>query len=131
MRDITTPEQATATMRAALDQHGMPLALCHVPIRVRNLVPNLTLRLLLDSYRNQQPTVVTGDEVNSTLTAWCDAHPYHTVTTRELSEVGGCTQHRARKFIADNPHYFKRLNQYKHEVRNYREDRAHDKALTA
>jgi hypothetical protein len=131
MRNITTPAEATATMRTALDQHGMPLALCHVPIRVRNLVPTDVLRSLLDTYRNQRPSSNDIDDTPNKLIAWCDANPYQIVTTRELSEVGGCSQHTARKFIADNPHYFKRLNQYKHEVRNYREDRAHDKALTA
>lgn len=132
MRNITTPDDAARAMREALDTHGMPLALCHVPIRVRNLVPPAALRSMLDHYRNQQPVAPANpDQARDQMTKWCDQHPYHIITTRELAEAVGCSQHTVRKFIADQPHYFKRINQYKYEVRNFRDDRAHDKARTA
>lgn len=128
MNTITTPDQATRTMREALEQHGMPLALCHVPIRVRNLVPATTLRELLAAARNATPTAIKVDDIKQPLADWCNSNPYVVVTTRQLSEIAGCSQNVARKFVADNPHRFKRIDQYKHEVRNYVEERARDKA---
>jgi hypothetical protein len=126
--NITTPDQATCAMREALEQHGMPLALCHVPIRVRNLVPAATLHDMLAAARNAIPALVKVDDIKQPLADWCDSNPYVVITTRQLSEIAGCSQNVARKFVADNPHRFKRIDQYKHEVRNYVEERARDKA---
>ena len=125
---ITTPDQATRAMREALNEHGMPLALCHVPIRVRNLIPTATLREMLDVARSATAAPVKVVDIKTPMADWCDANPYVIVTTRELAEIAGCSQNVARKFIADNPNRFKRVDQYKHEVRNYREERARDKA---
>jgi len=124
----TTVAQATADMRLALDTYGLPLALCYVPIRVRKLIPPLALREMCDEIRNSINTPVTATALRSTIADWCDANPYTVVTTRSLSEIGGCSQGAARRFIAANPNYFKQIDQYKHEVRNYRADRAHDQA---
>ena len=128
---ITTPDQATRAMRDALSEHGMPLALCHVPIRVRNLVPAAILREMLDVARSATPLqqIIKVDDIKKPLAEWCDANPYVIVTTRELADLAGCSQNVARKFIADNPNRFKRINQYKHEVRNFKEERARDKAI--
>jgi hypothetical protein len=123
-----TAEQATLDMQIALEQHGMPLALCHIPIRVRNLIPAATLRKMLDESRQLAATPPTMAAIKQPLNVWCDADPYVVVTTRFLAEVAECSQNVARKYIADNPHRFKRIDQYKHEVRNYVEERAIDKA---
>ena len=125
-----TAEQATLDMQVALEQHGMPTALCYVPIRVRNLIPAATLRRILDESRQiaAMATPTTVQTIKQPLSDWCDANPYVVVTTRQLSEIAGCSQNVARKFVADNPHRFKRIDQYKHEVRNYVEERARDKA---
>tara|TARA_R110002126_G_scaffold46465_1_gene130832 strand:- start:146 stop:541 length:396 start_codon:yes stop_codon:yes gene_type:complete len=123
-----TAEQAILDMQVALEQHGMPTALCHVPIRVRNLIPAETLREMLATARTAVQPAVKIDDIKQPLNVWCDANPYVVVTTRQLSEIAGCSQNVARKFVADNPHRFKRIDQYKHEVRNYVEERARDKA---
>jgi hypothetical protein len=125
---IDTTHHAILAMRDALNAHGLPNALAHVPIRVRKLIPPDTLRGLLDEARNTQPaTTPTTDTVHDTLTAYCDNHPYCIVTTRVLADVAGCSQHTVRKFISNNEHYFKRFDQYKWEIRNYKQERQQDK----
>jgi hypothetical protein len=125
---IETAHHATVAMRQALQEHGLPTALCHIPIRVRKLIPDNVLRDLLNEARRTQPAATpTTDTAEQTLIAYCDNHPYVIITTRALADVAGCSQHTVRKFITNHPQYFKRFNQYKWEIRNYKEERQHDK----
>ena len=80
---ITTPDQATRAMREALNEHGMPLALCHVPIRVRNLIPTATLREMLDVARSATAAPVKVVDIKTPMADWCDANPYVIVTDRK------------------------------------------------
>jgi hypothetical protein len=125
---IDTTHHAVLAMRQALQDHGLPTALAYVPIRVRRLIPDHVLRDMLDETRRTQvATTPTSDTIEQALTAYCDNHPYVIITTRALADVVGCSQHTVRKFIANKPHYFKRFNQYKWEIRNYQEERQRDK----
>ena len=125
---IETTHHAILAMRQALEEHGLPTALCYIPIRVRRLIPDDTLRVMLAEARRAQPAAQpTGDAVQDALITYCENHPYYETTTRAMSDTVGCSQHTVRKFIASHPHYFKRVNQYKWEIRNYKEERQHDK----
>lgn len=125
---IETTHHAVLAMRDAIAQHGLPIALAHVPIRVRKLIPPDTLRALLATARRSQPqTAPSADATHDALIAFCDNHPYCITTTRSIADTIGCSQHTVRKFIANQPNYFKRIDQYKWEIRNYKEEKTKDK----
>lgn len=129
-QDVNTSDEATAIMRDMLDTHGLPNALAYVPIRVRDLIPAPVLRVMMAETRQRVVALppVDDDARRLTMLEWCDENAYAVVTTRKLAEIGNCSQAMARHLIADNPHYFRRLDQYTHEVRNYKEERAREKA---
>ncbi len=120
-------DDATAKFKWWVENRGVLQAYANVTTRERKLIPTATRISII----NQAPIAVqpVNDDVDARVAKWCDNNPYREITTRELSVEMGCTPAVARRVIRDMPHYFTRLNQYKHEVRNYREERAHDKAL--
>ena len=122
-----TVDDATAKFQWWVDNRGVLKAYANVTTRERALIPTATRISII----NQAPIAMqpVTDDVNERASDWCDEHPYCEITTRELGVALNCSPAVARRVIRDLPHYFTRLNQYKYEVRNYREDRAHDKAL--
>lgn len=120
-------DDATAKFKWWVDNRGVLQAYANVTTRERKLIPTATRISIINAAPIAAQPV--HDDVNERAAKWCDSNPYHEITTRELSVHIGCTPAVARRVIRDMPHYFSRLNQYKYEVRNYREERAHDKAI--
>ena len=128
-RRANTPEEATAKMRWWVTTHGLRAAIINVTTRERALVPAAERRAI-------NATAATNhDEVHLTvfpvhvLDTWCDLNSYQIISTRQLAEAVNCSQATARRFIKNNPHRFKRLNQYTYEVRDWQSDRKHAKSI--
>jgi len=120
-------DDAIAKFTWWVSNRGAIAAYANVTMRERAL---MSLQQRMDILREHTPTVApVKDDATAQVVRWCDENPYSEITTRSLSEAIGCTQSVARRAVHALPHYFKRINQYKYEVRNYREERAHDKAL--
>ena len=128
-RRADTPAEATAKMRWWAMNYGLKQAVCNVTIRERAMIPIPDKRQIYADAANIDKPVPTANDKNSAMRTWCDQNPYIIVTTRSLSEAGNCTPAMARRFITDNPHYFKRIDQYKYEIRNYAEERNFEKAM--
>ena len=129
-RRADTPAEATAKMRWWAMNYGLKQAVCNVTIRERAMIPIPDKRQIYADAANIDKPVPTANDKNSAMRTWCDQNPYIIVTTRSLSEAGNCTPAMARRFITDNPHYFKRIDQYKYEIRNYAEERNFEKAMS-
>lgn len=54
---------------------------------------------------------------------WCANNVYAEVTPMELTEIGEISYPTSLKFIADNPHTFRKLARGKYEVRDPKADR--------
>jgi len=117
--------EATEKFAWWCEHHGVVRAYANVTIREQALIPLAVRVSIRDRFTHVNAPTVTP--VNSVI-GWLDANPYQVVTTRELGDTLGVTQAVARRLIRDLPHYFKRINQYKYEVRNYREERQLDKS---
>lgn len=119
---------ATAKFKWWCVNHGVIRAYANVSIRERKLIPQATRVAIIEQFKLVNAPTPTSSDITEQATTWLDANAYREVTTRELGDALGVSQAVARRVIRDLPHYFKRINQYKHEVRNYREERMLDKA---
>ena len=128
-RRADTQAEATAKMRWWATNYGLKQAVCNVTIRERALIDKIDMRQIYADAANIEKPAPTANDKNSAMRTWCDQNPYAIVTTRSLSEVGNCTPAMARRFITDSPHYFKRIDQYKYEIRNYADERNFEKAM--
>jgi hypothetical protein len=122
-----TEEQATAKFKWWCINHGSRRAYANVSIREQALIPAKVRVALIEQFAHVNAPEPTTADINQIAAKWCDANAYREVTTRELGDALGVSQAVARRVIRDLPHYFKRVNQYKHEVRNYRGEREIDK----
>lgn len=123
-----TESDATAKFKWWCVNHGVIRAYANVSIRERKLIPLATRIEIVEKNKLVNAPAPTATDITELATLWLDANPYREVTTRELGNSLGVSQAVARRVIRDLPHYFKRLNQYKYEVRNYRQERELDKA---
>jgi hypothetical protein len=123
-----TESEALAKFEWWCVNHGSKYAYASVCLREQALIPTKKRVALLIQYQHVNAPAATPANRSSGAIAWLDANAYQIVTTRELAAALGVTQGVARRLIRDLPHYFKRVNQYKYEVRNYRGERALDKA---
>lgn len=109
--------------------HGTRYAYANVSIREQALIPTAVRVAMIHEYANVATIAPTGDDIDGKAVEWLDANAYKEITTRSLGDALGVTQAVARRLIKDKPQYFKRLNQYKYEVRNYHDERSLDKAI--
>jgi len=119
---------ATRKYRWWCEHHGAQRAYANVSIREQALIPLAVRVAAIREFAHVAATAPTSNDITDQAVAWLDTNAYQEVTTRSLSEALNTTPAVARRLIRDLPHYFKRLNQYKYEVRNYRDERAMDKA---
>lgn len=54
---------------------------------------------------------------------WCDENVFAEVTANDLAEIGEISYQTALKYIADNPHTFRKIGRGKYEVRDPKADR--------
>lgn len=125
---VFTEEDATAKFKWWCVNHGVINAYANVSIRERALIPQATRIAIIEQCKLVHAPTPTATDVTELAQSWLDANAYREITTRELGNALGVSQAAARRVIRDLPHYFKRLNQYKYEVRNYRDERTLDKA---
>lgn len=123
-----TEDDATAKFKWWCVNHGARRAYANVSIREQALIPTKVRVALIEQFQHVGAPAPTTDDITGQAIAWLDANAYREVTTRSLGDALGVSQSVARRLIRDLPHYFKRLNQYTHEVRNYRAEREMDKA---
>ncbi len=123
-----TESDATAKFKWWCVNHGSRRAYANVSIREQALIPTKVRVALITEYQHVNAPTPTSDDVTGKAIAWLDQNAYQEITTRSLGDALEVSQATARRIIRDLPHYFKRINQYKHEVRNYREERILDKA---
>lgn len=126
-KPVYTESDATAKFRWWCINHGSRRAYANVSIREQKLIPTKVRVALIEQFAHVDAPTPTTNDINDIAAKWCDANAYREVTTRELGDALGVSQAVARRVIRDLPHYFKRVNQYKHEVRNYRGEREIDK----
>jgi hypothetical protein len=119
---------ATRKYRWWCQNHGSQYAYAAVSIREQALMPTAVRVAMINEFKHVAASAPTSSDINSQAAAWLDVNAYKEVTTRSLGDALGVSPAVARRLIRDLPHYFKRINQYKHEVRNYREERQLDKS---
>lgn len=122
-----TEDDATAKFKWWCVNHGVLRAYANVSIRERKLIPLAVRVAISEQFKTVNAPTPTADDITAKATEWLDANAYREITTRDLGDALGVSQAVARRLIRDLPHYFKRLNQYTHEVRNYRAERELDK----
>ena len=122
-----SPEDATAKFRWWCANHGVTKAYANVSIRERELIPANVRVDIATFFANVNAAPVKAEDLVTRVIKWCEQNVFAEVTTRKLAEEMGCSQHVARRIISDLPNYFRRLNQYKYEVRDYNIDKAHDR----
>ena len=122
-----TERDATAKFKWWCLNHGVLRAYANVSIRERRLIPRDQRVAIAAQFAHVNAPQPSSDDINAKAAAWLDSNAYLEVTTRSLGDALGVSQAVARRLIRDLPHYFKRLNQYKYEVRDYRGERQLDK----
>jgi len=123
-----TEDDATAKFKWWCVNHGVLRAYANVSIRERQLIPLAVRTAISEQFKTVNAPTPTANDITHQAVTWLDANAYREVTTRSLGDALGVSQAVARRLIRDLPHYFKRLNQYTHEVRNYRAEREADRA---
>ena len=119
---------ATAKFKWWCLNHGVLRAYANVSTRERALIPPAVRAAIIKEHQHVNAPRPTADDFIAKVIAWLDANPYREITTREMAENLEISMSQARRIIRDLPHYFKRLNQYVWEIRNYIEEREIDKA---
>lgn len=119
---------ATAKFKWWCLNHGVLRAYANVSIRERALIPLAVRTAIIEQHQHVNAPQPTANDITDIAIAWLDANPYREITTREMAENLEISMSQSRRIIRDLPHYFKRLNQYVWEIRNYRGEREMDKA---
>lgn len=123
-----TQRDATAKFKWWCVNHGVLRAYANVSIRERRLIPLAERVAIAEQFKTVNAPQPTSDDTTRRAVEWLDSNAYREITTRSLGDALGVTQAVARRLIRDLPHYFKRLNQYRYEVRDHRGERELDKA---
>jgi hypothetical protein len=122
-----TQEDATAKFKWWATNHGVIRAYANVSIRERKLIPQATRVAIIQQCKLVAPEPQRADDLRTQVIKWAERNVFAEITTRKLAEEMQCTQHVARRLIKELPNYFKQLNQYTYEVRDYNMDREADR----
>jgi hypothetical protein len=115
MSNEQTPTEQCA---AAIATYGRPQWVAYVPMRIVKEVPYPVLCDLLDNARLNRAT----DKHRVTM-AWLEEHTYEHITTTQLAEQMDVSDATARKFVENNPFFFRTVKRGVWEIRNPKEDR--------
>jgi hypothetical protein len=117
----------TEIVRAALEEHGRPAWLGHVPFRIVKQVPAPVLEEMLAGARRSTPRGE-KEERYAAFDRWLSEHLFDEVTIPFICERLEISVGHARRFIADRPDQFRKIGRGVWEVRDPREDRKRDRA---
>lgn len=119
--------QATEAVRRAIEKHGRPAWVTHVPYRIRELVPQGVLKELLDMSDKSTSTHIPRAYGREAIARWCATNVFAIVSVRELAEIGQISESSVRNFIRERPELFKKTEGFRYEVRDPKSDREIDK----
>lgn len=129
-KTVNPSNDAIAQVAAAIEQHGEPKWLCHVPFSVRHQVPKeIKQRLLADArvsegWTRQGDRLVFGrGDARETLRLWAQDNVLAEMTTREIADAAGVPQSTVRAMISERPDIFRKSEGRTYEIRNPQEDR--------
>ena len=127
-------EEAVAQVATAIDTHGEPKWLAHVPFRVRRLVPPDTKQALLAGARVSDGWARQGDQLvygrpdqGAVLRQWASQNVFAIMTVREIAEAAEVTQSAVRKLSTERPDILRKSDGRTYEVRDPQADRQADK----
>lgn len=130
----TTINDAAAQVAAAIEAHGEPKWLAHVPFRVRRLVPAEVKQSLVAGARVSDGWARQGDQLvfgrpdqGAVLRQWAAGNVFAIMTVREIAEAAEVTQTAVRKLIAERPDILRKSDGRTYEVRDPQADRAAEK----
>jgi hypothetical protein len=108
----------TEQVAAAIMEHGRPQWVAYVPMRIVKEVPYPVLCDLLENAQVNRRV----DKHRITI-AWLEENTFEHITTNQLAEQMDVSNPTAKKFIEDNPFYFRTVKRGLWEIRNPKEDR--------
>lgn len=121
---------AIAQVAAAIEQHGEPKWLCHVPFSVRHQVPKEIKQRLLAEARVSEGWSRLGDrlvfgrgDARETLQQWARNNVHAVMTTREIADAAGVPQSTVRTLISERPDIFRKSEGRTYEIRDPQQDR--------
>lgn len=120
-------ERATEICRKAIEKHGRPAWVIHVPYRIRDLVPMETLHELLATGRRARHTYASRAMGREAILEWCKSNVFELVSVRHLTDIGGISQSSVRALIQERPDIFKKTDGRVYEIRDPKADREIDK----
>lgn len=113
---------ATEIVAGAIAEYGRPLWVAHVPKPIRDAVPLDTMRELVRSAKWSTEGAAKR-EAWGDLMAYCRENVFESVTVNDLEEVCGLSIPTIRKFIADRPDIFRKIQRGVWEIRDPEADR--------
>lgn len=119
-----TVEQATRYVEQIIIEHGHPNWVAHVPIRVRNMVPQETLVALMALGVTEDRSTRQG---RNDILSWCDDNVFAIVTVAQIAEIGKVTRTEARRLIANRMDIFRKSDGRTYEIRDPQQDRINDR----
>lgn len=119
-----TVEEAVRIVSDALETHGRPAWLGHVPMRIVRTIPPATLAMLLES--NVSALNKRSDKYDALL-AWAGDHLFEQFTTEQIVEVSGFSYPTTLKFIQESP-TFRKVKKGLWEIRDADADRKAEKS---
>jgi predicted HTH transcriptional regulator len=102
----------------AIAEHGRPTWVAYIPSHIVKQVPYADLLVLLDNAEQTR-----RQDKHKLTMAWLLENTHKTITAKDLAEQMDVTAPTARRFIQDNPFYFRTNGRGTWEIRNPKEDR--------
>lgn len=125
---------AAEQIAAAIEEHGQPKWVCHVPMSVRAQVSNETKRELLATAKVSIGWAKQGDrlifgrlDAREALRQWATQHIFEILTVKQIAESADVAQSAVRTMIEERPDIFRKSEGRTFEIRDPQEDRKTDK----
>lgn len=118
-------EDAIRMVSDAIEQHGRPAWLGHVPMRIVRMVPSDTLATLMGN--GPQLLNRRADKYDALLD-WAKDHLFEQFTTDQLVEVSGFSYPTTLKFLQESP-TFRKIKKGIWEIRDAEADKKAEKNL--
>lgn len=110
--------QPIEQVRKAIEQHGRPVWIAHVPMNIVRQVPYRVLGEMLATAR-----IVKADDKKRIMFNYLQDNTYNEITIEQITEIMGVSEPTARKFIKENAGWFKKVSRGVWEIRDPKKDR--------
>lgn len=128
--EVTDVEEATRILTEAISEHGQPVYVSKVPVRIQNLVPLEVRKALLADARISEGWVYENGsyykgrpDMRTAVLTWAKENVFQIVSVKDIADATGASQNIVRELISNRPDIFRKSEGRTYEVRDPQADR--------